>query len=363
MIWGRLDVLVPKHGKPADSPSAYRPICLLDEVGKLFERVFVRQLEEAVSRDGPGVTDCQYGFRRGRSTLDAIDRVKSLNGHPGWGCGVCRPTYKPWCRITCGTGKSNSRPGMAPSGPFFWDLKYDSVLRGPLPTGARVVCYADDTLLVVVGREWTRTVRLTEMALALVVARIRTLRLRISPQKTEVIWFHGLPLWRRTPQGRIWVGDACIQRGRTLRPHRPPGCGYVDHAWSTFAQRRETEPEGTPPICGSGADHGPIWVPRLGPRPGGQPERAAHVAIRVVRSYRILSHEMTAVLAIVVPFDIQMEASADVYRRLQALRLAGDGPPDMSVESEMRRQSRRSTRECPALTAGWTVSTTGSPTG
>ncbi|XP_032688151.1 uncharacterized protein LOC116852181 [Odontomachus brunneus] len=32
-------VLLPKEGRPAEGPSAYRPICLLDEVGKLFERV------------------------------------------------------------------------------------------------------------------------------------------------------------------------------------------------------------------------------------------------------------------------------------------------------------------------------------
>ncbi|XP_029660922.1 uncharacterized protein LOC115234221 [Formica exsecta] len=32
-------VLIPKGGKPSNAPSAYRPICLLDEAGKLLERV------------------------------------------------------------------------------------------------------------------------------------------------------------------------------------------------------------------------------------------------------------------------------------------------------------------------------------
>ncbi|XP_076237361.1 uncharacterized protein LOC143181056 [Calliopsis andreniformis] len=59
------------------------------------------------------------------------------------------------------------------------------------------------------------------------------------------------------------------------------------------------------------------------------------MVIQVVRGYRTLSHETAAVLADVVPFDIQAEASADVYRRLQALRQAGDAPLDMVVESEM----------------------------
>ena len=37
-------VLIKKPGKPDHSPSSYRPICLLNEAGKLFERVLVHRL-------------------------------------------------------------------------------------------------------------------------------------------------------------------------------------------------------------------------------------------------------------------------------------------------------------------------------
>ncbi|XP_067211680.1 uncharacterized protein [Linepithema humile] len=38
-LWKKANlVLLRKEGKPAEQPSAYRPICLLDKVGKLFER-------------------------------------------------------------------------------------------------------------------------------------------------------------------------------------------------------------------------------------------------------------------------------------------------------------------------------------
>lgn len=78
-LWKRARmVLVPKKGKPTDTPSAYQPMYLLDEVGKLSERVVVSRVERALSRDGCGLYDCQYGFRGGRSTIDAIDRVRSL---------------------------------------------------------------------------------------------------------------------------------------------------------------------------------------------------------------------------------------------------------------------------------------------
>jgi len=37
-------VLIPKGGKPGDSPSSYRPICLLDEAGKILERIIANRL-------------------------------------------------------------------------------------------------------------------------------------------------------------------------------------------------------------------------------------------------------------------------------------------------------------------------------
>lgn len=46
-------VLLKKEGRPEDSPSAYRPICLLDEVGKLFERIIATRLNIHLVREGP----------------------------------------------------------------------------------------------------------------------------------------------------------------------------------------------------------------------------------------------------------------------------------------------------------------------
>ncbi|CAK9834492.1 Retrovirus-related Pol polyprotein from type-1 retrotransposable element R1 (Fragment) [Anthophora retusa] len=78
-LWkrGRL-VLLKKEGRPADSPSAYRPICLLDEVGKLFERILAARLVGHLSGVGPDISEEQFGFRKGRSTIDAISRVRAL---------------------------------------------------------------------------------------------------------------------------------------------------------------------------------------------------------------------------------------------------------------------------------------------
>lgn len=72
--------MLKKEGRPAESPSAYRPIYLLDKVGKLFERInHAIRLVEHLGSVGPDLAECQYSFREGRSTIDAILRVKTLS--------------------------------------------------------------------------------------------------------------------------------------------------------------------------------------------------------------------------------------------------------------------------------------------
>jgi hypothetical protein len=71
-------VLLPKPGRPPDSPTAFRTLCLLDEVGYVLESVVAARMVVHMSRALPGIQEGQYGFRRGRSTTDAIGRVRSF---------------------------------------------------------------------------------------------------------------------------------------------------------------------------------------------------------------------------------------------------------------------------------------------
>ena len=71
-IWKQQQlILLPKPGKP----SLYRPICLLNTLGKLLERVINSRLLEYVEGEG-GLADTQYGFQKGRSTVDAISSAR-----------------------------------------------------------------------------------------------------------------------------------------------------------------------------------------------------------------------------------------------------------------------------------------------
>ncbi|XP_053990545.1 uncharacterized protein LOC128882803 [Hylaeus volcanicus] len=301
-------VLIPKKGKPADSPSAYRPICLLDKAGKLFEHVLAARLSRGLSDGSLVLAGCQYDFHEGRSTLDAIDHVRALAD---------------------------------------WAIP------------------RDDILITAVGRDGTRVLRLAELGVAIVVARIRALGLQISPQKTEA---ERLPLSRRVPQTWIRVGDAAVRfEGRTKYlgldlDSRWRWEGHFDRlvpriqAVTTLLGRLLPNLGGPEEmvrrlylgVVRSMALYGsPVWARDLvACRRGRHQLRRVqhHMAIRIARGYHTISHEAAAVLARVVPFDFQAEAQSDVYRRLEDLRRNGDDSPGEAVEV-LRRRSERAARE------------------
>ena len=67
-------VLVRKGNKPLEDASSYRPICLLDTMGKLLEEMILQRLQGHMVGEN-GLLENQFGFRKGRSTVDAIQAV------------------------------------------------------------------------------------------------------------------------------------------------------------------------------------------------------------------------------------------------------------------------------------------------
>ncbi|XP_071576457.1 uncharacterized protein [Temnothorax nylanderi] len=194
-IWKRASlVLLPKAGKPPGDPSAYRPICLLDEAGKILERIIAERLVQHLSRKkGKNLSEDQYGFRAGRSTVDAIisaiARTEAIirEGGVALGVGTLYVDRDEVLRVKlmeCGV------PQGSVLGPLLWIIAYDAVLKAPLPTNCYLTRYADDIYMVVGGGEWQETLGLANVASAGVVRSIKRLGLRVAPHKTQATWFY-----------------------------------------------------------------------------------------------------------------------------------------------------------------------------
>ena len=70
-------VLLRKGNKPLGDASSYRPMCLLNTMGKLLEELILQRLQALLVGEN-GLSENQFGFRKGRSTVDAIQAVVNI---------------------------------------------------------------------------------------------------------------------------------------------------------------------------------------------------------------------------------------------------------------------------------------------
>ena len=225
-------VLIPKDGKPSDEPSSYRPLCMLDIVGKLLERVIYTRLEAAIQQVGD-LSDSQFGFRKGRSTIDAIERVVKIASGAIKGsrctkrmCAIIaldvRNAFNSarWYNIMIalenlrvplylrrivssyltdrtllyntdnGTHSYNITGGVPQGsvvGSLIWNSLYDGLLRQPLPDGVSMVAYADDVALLVVAKTIDEVQHKGDAAIEVVAGWLRHNGLSLAAEKTEAL--------------------------------------------------------------------------------------------------------------------------------------------------------------------------------
>lgn len=182
-------VLLRKADRPLEQPNSYRPLCMLDAVGKLFEKVLDTRLKAVCEANGLLTTN-QYGFRRGRSTVDAISHVMRAvqegtearcmvgillldvknafnsahwrviadtlraKGVPGYLCRILDSYFENRQLHYEAEGRSVRReltagvPQGSVLGQTLWNFMYDELLRMPMPVGVQVAAYADDIAIV-----------------------------------------------------------------------------------------------------------------------------------------------------------------------------------------------------------------------
>lgn len=410
-IWKKANlVLLHKEGKPENQPGAYRPICLLDEMGKTLERVISARVMSHLAEVGPNLHKLQFGFRPGISINDAIlwvkkfvedelleDRVvlaisldiaNAFNSLP-W-CHIKRaldrhaiPTYLKkvienylsdrWIRFRNREGDICQRnicrgvPQRSVLGPLLWNLGYNSVLTEvTLPQHCAVICYADDTLILASGSDWEEAKSRGNESVAGVANAIRALGLKISPPKTEAVFFHdggkGAPPHTeiRVENTPITVGTQIKYLGIQLdeewnfikhfdlltpRLHKIMGqcCRLMPNIGGLGGKARRMFATVIHSIALYGA---PVWAEEA------QKSRRLTailrkmqrtMAIRTIRGYRTISHMAATLIAGYPPLEMVAGMQSEVYHTIRDLRRERDCikiPPRESVAIKRRAAQR-----------------------
>ena len=257
-------VLLPKQGKPPGESSSYRPLCMLDALGKVLERLILNRLNEHLEEpSSPRLSDRQFGFRRGRSTVSAIQRVveagrtamsfRRTNGRDNRFLLVVALDVKNafntanWQSIASALQAKGVPVGLqrmlrsyfedrvlyfdtsegpvvrhvtagVPQGsilgPTLWNIMYDGVLDVPLPPDVEVIGYADDLALLVPATTTDEVRARAEEAVDQVQRWMQQHGLELAPAKTEAVLISSK---KTPPQVTFRVGDVEIKSSRSIR--------------------------------------------------------------------------------------------------------------------------------------------------
>lgn len=228
-------VLVKKPNRDGDVPADYRPICLLNSLAKAYEKVLTHRLTQEVEMKNV-LHPLQFGFRRGRSTTDAVSKLVEIATAARGGSWYTRQipvvvmldirnafNSIPWGSIFSAMEKGISSylrrviykyligrklvyfaadgvvrqsmhrgvPQGSIVGPTLWNLAYNNILRIPMPEGVKIIAFADDIAIIATARFEGDVAKICNTAIDRILRWLDANGLKVAPQKTVAMTLAG----------------------------------------------------------------------------------------------------------------------------------------------------------------------------
>lgn len=398
--WKRASlVLIPKGGESSPGIPKVRPICLLSEVGKTFERVIVGRISDWMKEQQMAqLSDDQYGFRENRSTCDALIRVKktieqatkeggyavavsldiknAFNSIP-WGVirqALIEKGFPDYLRriidsyldsrsIEYSVGLVVEKRAMLAGvpqgsvlGPTLWNIAYDSVLQLGSEYGCQTLCYADDTLVLASGDTAQRAVARANLQVGLIINRIKRLGLSVSAAKTEVVLFSGSD--RPAVMPYINVDGEWIRAGSSMKylgiilDHKLRFREHFQYVVDKATRVNRALGRLMPNLRGPGENKrrlyanvllsillygAPIWSEALALRRNQYlfSRLQRSIAIRMISGYRTVSMEAATLLSRIPPIYILAASRRRIYERVRDLRSSEEWSKEGETEIKL----------------------------
>lgn len=226
-------MLIPKPKRGTELEQQYRPICLLNDISKIYEKMVKQRLEQEIEYQG-GLSKNKFGFVKNKSTMDAIrevmksaDKVNQTSYTHRKFCLLITVDVQNafnaanWEKIIAGLNDKGIRghlirivqeylqdreivtqhgkryrvscgvPQGSVLGPLLWNVLYDKLLRSRMPDGVKLVGFADDLAVIVIGKDQQELERKTRTAMNVVKEKLVDLDLQLNAEKTEAILLSG----------------------------------------------------------------------------------------------------------------------------------------------------------------------------
>lgn len=240
---GIIRVLLKGQDKNRTNPKSYRPICLLPILSKVLEKLVSQRLE-GILLNHQLSSNRQFGFRKGKSTEDAIVELREIVDHvphkyavallfdiAGAFDNVWWPTilqklkrrncprniyrliqdYLSHRTASIGTNRNSTVsktvnrgcPQGSILGPSFWNLIFDDLLNILESHGFQVIAYADDLIVIIPGNSRKQIEEIANNAVKHIINWCQNHKLQLSAPKSEMILLKGFLDIKRPPTVRI----------------------------------------------------------------------------------------------------------------------------------------------------------------